>query len=287
MLKITQFESIFMTNNELMKKLLPVLLFCLSFYGISQDVKRTLVEGKIIVEGNDIVGITVYNTSSNKGAVTDENGMFKIAVALNDFIEVRALQYQNFDFKVSEAILKSKRIRLFLIEEINKLDEILVMTKGLSGNLDTDIGSVKTFNPKLDALYFGIKRSDEYEFSDDNRSKIENVAMHSQSQTMVNGLNIVNVVDQLLLPLFRSEVKDKKAAGISEVPVSSIKYYFGSAFLVDNFGIPEHRVEEFIRFVEDDENFDFTLLNYGKELEFLEVLSQKSAVFLDKNDDQD
>lgn len=270
-----------------MKKLLPLLLFCINFCAIAQDVKRVVVEGKIIVEGNDIEGITVYNTSSNKGAVTDENGEFNIAVALNDLIEVRALQYQNFDFKVSQAILSSKRIRVILIEEINKLDEVLVMTKGLSGDLDTDISSVKTFNPKLDALYFGIKKSDEYEFTDDNRSQINNIAMHSQSQTMVNGLNIRNVVDQLLLPLFRSKVKDKKAAGIPEVPVSSIKYYFGSSFLVDNFDIPEHRVEEFIRFVEDDENFDFTLLNYGKELEFLEVLSQKSQAFLGKKNDKD
>lgn len=270
-----------------MKKLLPILLFCISFYAVSQDIKRVIVEGKIIVEGNDIEGITVYNTSSNKGAVTDENGEFTIAVALNDFIEVRALQYQNFDFKVSEAILESKRIRVILIVEINKLDEVLVMTKGLSGDLDLDINSVKTYNPKLDALYFGIKRSDDYEFSDDNRSEINNIAMHSQSQTMVNGLNILNVVDQLLLPLFRSKVKDKKAAGISEVPVSSIKYYFGSSFLVENFDIPEHRVEEFIGYVEDDEDFDFTLLNYGKELEFLEVLNQKSKTFLNKKNDKD
>jgi hypothetical protein len=90
-----------------------------------------------------------------------------------------------------------------------------------------------------------------------------------------------------LLPLFRSEVKDKKAVGIAEVPVSAIKYYFGSTFLVENFDIPEHRVEEFIRYVEDDENFDFSLLNYGRELEFLEVLSQKSKSFLVKKDDND
>ncbi|WP_040247812.1 carboxypeptidase-like regulatory domain-containing protein [Psychroserpens mesophilus] len=270
-----------------MKKLIPILLFCLSFYATSQEVKRVVVEGTIIVEGNDIEGITVYNTSSNKGTVTDENGKFSIAVALNDFIEVRALQYQNFDFKVSEAILKSKRIRVILIEEINKLDEVLVMTKSLSGDLDTDITSVKTFNPKLDALYFGIKKSDEYEFTDDNRTEINNIALHSQSQTMVNGLNIRNVVDQILLPLFRSKVKDKESVGISEVPVSAIKYYFGSSFLVDNFGIPEHRVEEFIRYVEDDEKFDFTLLNYGKELEFLEVLSQKSKTFLEKKNATD
>lgn len=268
-----------------MKKLLLLFTSLSFFFATSQTFQRVKVDGKIIVEGNDVEGITVFNTSSNKGVITNENGEFTIEVALNDFIEFRALQYQNFDLQVNEAIIESKRMRVFLIEEINKLDEILVLTKGLSGDLKTDVGTVRTFNPKLDALYFGIKRSDEYEFSDDERSQIKNVAMHSQSQTMVNGLNIVNVVDQLLLPLFRSGVRDKKSAGVPDVPVSSVKYYFGSEFIIDNFNIPEHRVEEFIRFVEDDTDFDVTLLNYGNELEFLEVLYQKSKEFLNKKGD--
>lgn len=268
-----------------MKKALLILLTLLSISATAQKFQRIKVDGKIIVEGNDVEGITVFNTSSNKGVITNENGEFTIEVALNDFIEIRALQYQNFDLQVSQAIIDSKRMRVFLIEEINKLDEILVLTKGLTGELKTDVSTVKTFNPKLDALYFGIRKMDDNEFSDDLRSEVKNEAMHMQSQTMVNGLNIVNVVDQLLIPLFRSEVKDKEAAGIPDVPVSSIKYYFGSEFIIDNFNIPEHRVEEFIRFVEDDKNFDYSLLNYGKELEFLELLNKKSRVFLNTKRD--
>ena len=49
--------------------------------------------------------------------------------------------------------------------------------------------------------------------------------------------------------------------------------------MVANFNIPEHRVEEFIRYVES-EDFDFSLLNYGKEMEFLELLNKKSIEFL-------
>nr|WP_321222135.1 hypothetical protein [uncultured Psychroserpens sp.] len=270
-----------------MKKALLLLLILTSIHTYSQTFKRVEVQGKIIVEGDDVEGITVFNTSSNKGVITNKEGEFTIAVALNDFIEFRALQYQNFDMQINEAILQSKRMRVFLIEEINKLDEILVLTKGLTGELKTDVGTVKTFNPKLDALYFGVKKSDEYEFTDDPRSGIKNEAMHSQSTTMVNGLNIVNVVDQLLLPLFRSKVKDKEAAGVPDVPVSSVKYYFGSEFIIDNFKIPAHRVEEFIDYVEDDKDFDVTLLKYGKELEFLELLYEKSQEFLNESSVKD
>lgn len=262
-----------------MKKSILLLLLISSFTLVAQSVTRVEVSGKIIVEGSDISGITIFNTSSNQGTITDDNGEFKLKVTLNDVIEVSALQYQNISFKVNEDILKSKNMKLFLIEEINKLDEVIVFTKGLTGNLDTDLEATTPFKPKLDALYFGVKNSKEYGFEKDYKTEVENVTIDRQHQPMVNGLNIVNVVDQLLLPLFRSEVKDKKKAGIPDVPIESIKYYFGSEFLVDNFNIPEHRVEEFIRFVESGD-FDFSLLNYGKEMEFLELLNKKSIEFL-------
>tara|TARA_R110002072_G_scaffold145129_3_gene291339 strand:+ start:3888 stop:4688 length:801 start_codon:yes stop_codon:yes gene_type:complete len=262
-----------------MKKALLLFIFCISFSVVSQEIKREIIKGKIIVEGSDIEGITIFNTSSKKGSVTNLNGEFAIAVALNDFLEIRALEYQDFDVKINEDIWQSKRITIFLIEEINKLEEVVINSKRLTGNLKLDVNSAKKFNQKLNVVYFGMKSKESNNFSDDNIRQKKSLGVNQQVLTMVNGLNVVNVVDQLLIPLFRSEVKDKKAAGIPEVPVKSIKYYLGSNFLVENFNIPEHRVEEFIRYVED-ETFDFDLLNYGHEIEFLELLSQKSKTFL-------
>lgn len=256
-------------------------MFLSSIHVVAQTFNRVGVNGRIIVESNDIAGITVFNKSSNVGTITNEKGEFVLNVALNDLIEVSALQYQNISFKVNEAIISSKTIKVFLIEEINKLDEIILLPNKLSGSLVADMEKAKPFSPKLDALYFGIKNSDEFDFKDDYKSKVKNINMNSQQQTMINGLNIVNVVDQLLLPLFRSGVKDKKKTGVPDVPIESVKYYFGSEFLVDNFNIPEHRVQEFISYVESDD-FDFSLLNYGKEMEFLELLNKKSISFLDK-----
>ena len=47
--------------------------------------------------------------------------------------------------------------------------------------------------------------------------------------------------------------------------------------LVDNFNIPDRiALKNLFRFVESD-NFDFSLLNYGKEMEFLELLNNKKC----------
>jgi len=262
-----------------MRKVFTFLLILSTLNMVSQTLNSIEAKGKVIVESNDVAGITIFNTSLNNGTVSDENGEFTLTVRLNDVIEVSALQFQNIKFNVNKDIISSKTIKIFLIEQINRLDEIILLPNKLSGNLETDLQTTKMFKPKLDALYYGIKHKEEFEFENDNKTKVTNTAIATQHVTMVNGLNIKNVVGQLLLPLFRSKADNKKEKGIPEVPVAAIKYYFGSDFLVNNFNIPEHRVEEFIAYVEGGD-FDFTLLNYGKEMEFLELLNSKSIEFL-------
>ena len=206
-----------------------LLLVCLmSGFAFSQDFQRLNVDGKIIVESSDLGGITVFNASSNSGTITDDAGAFTLAVRLNDIIEVSALQFQNIKFTVNEAIMGSMSMKVFLIMEINKLDEIILLPQKLTGVLAEDMEVAKPFSPKLDALYYGIKHKDEFEFAQDYSTQTVNDAIGREHMPMVNGLNVINVVDQLLLPLFRSKVKNKEAKGIPEVPIEAVKYYFGA-----------------------------------------------------------
>lgn len=265
-----------------MKNIFFVIILLITASGFSQNLNRIQVNGKVIVESADVSGITVFNKTLNVGTITNENGEFTLDVKLNNIIEVSGVQYKNITFSVNEDIIESKSIKVFLIHEINELDEVVVFSKGLTGNLNADLEARTPYKLKLDVLYFGIKNKNEFEFEIDNTTKVNSVAMDAQHlPAMVNGLNIKNIVDQLLLPLFRSGVKNKKKAGVPEVPAHSIKYYLGSEFLVDNFNIPEHRVEAFVRYV-SDEAFDYNLLNYGKEMELLQLLSDRSVEFLNQ-----
>ncbi|TCK67331.1 carboxypeptidase-like protein [Winogradskyella wandonensis] len=265
-----------------MKKTLQLILLFLSLSASAQLI-RVEIKGQIIVEGDDLEGITIFNKTSGQGTISDAQGNFSINIKVGDVLQVRALQYQDFNIVINEAMIASRRLNVFLIQEINQLDEIVLSNKKVTGNLVTDLEAVPTFTPKMDAIYFAVKQEPQLNESRSEfiRNNINLTNATSQNKPLVNGLNLVNVVDQLLLPLFRSEVEDKDKVGVPEVPVEAIKYYFGSEFLSDNFGIPKHRVEEFIRYVER-KDFDFSLLNYGRELEFLELLNKKSIEFLEK-----
>ena len=264
-----------------MKKITLLLIVAFGFFGYSQNFNRVEVSGKIIVESDDISGITIFNATSNKGTITDDDGEFTLAVRLNDRIEVSALQFQNISFQVNEDIMESRSMKIFLIDDINQLDPVVLLPTKLTGTLQEDMTRSTPFKPRMDALYFALANMGEFEFEKDNKSEVRNIAINEERNRLVNGLNVVNIVDQLLLPLFRSKNSNKAQETVPEVPMDSYKYYFSAQFLENNFNIPEAQVEEFIQYVQD-ENFDSSLLLYGNEMSFLEQLTKKSKSFLEQ-----
>lgn len=254
-----------------------ILFFTLSaFFSYSQGLDRIEVSGKVIVDSDDLEGITVYNTGSKLGVITDENGTFKINVKLNDVLEFRALQFQEFRITIDENIMKTRQVSVFLIERLNALDEVILLPYGLTGNLNVDTESVKTFNPDMNAIYFGIKHSDAYEFPADYKSKVENKAMFPDGETLQHGLNVGNLMGIMIKPLFKkTDIKDK----VVSIPVSKLKDYYSSKFLIDNYQIPNDKIEDFVFWVENH-GLTFDLLESGRELEFMAFLGVKSNEYL-------
>ncbi len=154
-----------------MKSIILLLCCVFTLSAFSQDDERVTINGRIVVASNDKEGVTVFNTSSNKGAITDENGIFEIAVTLNDILEFSALQFQDFTVTITKNVIESKQITVLLVEEINKLDEVVLLPFGLTGNLDADLDNVRTYNVSLDAVYFGLDHIEEFDFSAERVTK--------------------------------------------------------------------------------------------------------------------
>lgn len=267
-----------------MKRL--ALIVCFLSFGLltfAQNVDRIKIKGRIIVETNDVEAVTVFNTSSNKGTITDSKGAFEIEVALNDVLEVSALQFEKFTVKIDERILSNKYLTVFLVEKINKLDEVVVMPYDmLTGDLVSDVKTVETFNPDLDAIYFGVNDVYSFEFTDDYKSRPDESVLREGEY--YNGFNVLGALSMVLKPVFNHKNKSKKPSQEELYPTISIEQkdlteVYGREFLTQTFNIPENQLEAFVAFVETD-TFDYSLLDTGNEMELIEYLYHQSQVFL-------
>ncbi|HAI18938.1 MAG TPA: hypothetical protein DCM10_13430, partial [Xanthomarina gelatinilytica] len=161
-----------------MKLFLPLIAFFMFLsFGMAQNDSRIEISGKVIVDSNDVEGLTVTNITSNRIAVTDFNGEFRIDVALNDKIKISALQYNTILVIVTDEILKSKQLTVFLDEHVTALDEVVILPFNLTGDLETDLTKVRTFNPKFETIYFGNVLSNENQYTDIQYQEVENTIL--------------------------------------------------------------------------------------------------------------
>ena len=270
-------------NNKLLFLFLSV-----SFFSFSQSIERVEISGRIIANESDVENVTVFNTSSNNGVITTENGVFKIKVAINDVLEISALQFEKSTITITEDIVETKKLTVFVVERVNKLNEILILPYDLSGNLTVDIESVETFNPDLDAIYFGLANIDDYQFADDSQSAVENIAMPRPH--IRYGMDFKIILGELFRTIFPKKPKSNSAKSPSENYYSpenkSLSDVYAHAFISQSFNIPEDKINAFLAYVEADD-FDTNLLNEGKEVMLIEHLVQKSKEFLSQSGERD
>ncbi len=272
-----------------MKKTLLLLFSFYALIAFGQDRERIAINGKIIVQSEDKEGVAVYNTSSNKGTATDKEGYFKISVAVNDVVQFGALQFQDFTVVISEKIINSKRLTVILVEEVNKLDEVVLLPFDLTGNFNTDLENVRTYNVSLDDVYFGLDHIEDFEFSADYKTEAESVAFNEYNPSMDNMLNVVNIAGFLLKQVVGVDIgksKTEKEKQLNKTPFKQALDAYSINYIHSNFDIPLDQVEAFIDYVEK-EGVDEDLFEKDKEMQLLERVSQLSQSFLKASGEKD
>ncbi|QAA81066.1 hypothetical protein EI546_04690 [Aequorivita sp. H23M31] len=267
----------------MVKKLLFLLFFIISPILIAQDIERVKVEGKIIVpQGEDAEGISVYNISSQKGTVTDEDGSFEIAVAENDRLQIFALQYKTFTVVMDKGVVEKRKLKIFLNPGITQLDEVVIRPYDLSGNIRADIEKIPTYSIGKDwdlsykSLEFG------YDFRPDEQSSIKgNVAEEALGTSHLEyGLNFVSIlggVGNLLFPKGEKSHSREKMQE-NEVLSNNMQKRFSREFIYDNFDIPRDKAFDFLYFAQA-EGLNKEMLKPENELELMSFLQQKSREY--------
>jgi len=278
-----------------MIKLVPtILIFLIASLSFSQEKQRVEVTGKIIVKDNEIEGITVFNSSSEMGTISDFDGNFKIEVGLHDRVEISALQFQKFTVIIDEGIVSERKMTVYLIEQVNKLPEILVSPYDLTGNIVVDVKRTKTTNLPFKEGEFDLDEMP-IDLTNDYKSEVYNpFVIGAGGKADQLGGDILGLVGMFLKPIFKKKNKKPKnredffpsVLGNSGDLQFDLRDMYNNKQLSDLTGIPEAKANEFIVYAEDN-GLNYNLLRQGKELEFVEALILRSKSFLAIQGDED
>lgn len=105
------------------------------------DAQSIEISGMVKSKTN-IENIHVINKSAQVFTVTDIRGEFIITAKLNDTLKFSSIQHKLKEVIVSEDIIAAKTLFVFLEEQVNELDEVVV-GKVLTGDLLSDINNVE------------------------------------------------------------------------------------------------------------------------------------------------
>jgi len=269
------------------KKLLLFLFFTSSLTFLwSQNLQRIEVKGVILSENQDVEGVTVFNTSSNKGTITNSNGEFVIDVALNDRIEVSALQFNPITMTVNEDVVESKQMKVYLIEQVNQLDAVLI-SSGLIGNIAVDIDNVKVL-PNLELNMGNMNMAFEYngDKAFDNQVVSDHLNAVMDKGRFYNGIDFVQIAGGIfgLFVTPKSRKLRKNTTPLNHTP-KDITNVFSHLYIAETFKISEEKVPAFMGFLESKE-INPELFKEENKLQLIDYLMKQSSLFLELNDNK-
>lgn len=256
-----------------MKKiLLSMLLLLFGFQAFAQSSNRVTIEGTIqMPEGEDAQGISIYNTTSNRGTVTNEQGAFKIPVAAGDSLVISAIQFQEFTVVINEAVIDSRQININVNEVVNQLPEVVVSPFDLTGNVTVDITRLRvvqvpdTLNSfRVQSMYFEADAAPNYQ------GPPRNTALDMNYRTMEHGLNFANLVRHLLVTGRRAQAERR--------PVNLDTYVrdiYSDEFFREHLDIERENITDFIYYA-DENGLDEEMMKEGNELDLIEFLVRQS-----------
>ncbi len=133
-----------------------IIFFFASLVVSSQD---HLFTGTLLHAGTKqpITGANIVNLTSLDGTTSDGNGMFALPAKINDSIIIAFMGYKTVNIKVTQENLH-KHQTIYMLEAPLALDEVIISSNQLTGNLQVDVNLIPIqkpidISPKIAAMF--------------------------------------------------------------------------------------------------------------------------------------
>ncbi len=128
------------------------LIFCFFFIGLQIIFSQTNEEyksfkGEVVSDSLNLSGIHIINKNSGAKSITNENGLFVIGVKKNDTIIISSIQIKPHIIVVNPKVFEQDQVKVYVEPFINQLENVVVKSHNLTGNLLNDIKDSGVKNP--------------------------------------------------------------------------------------------------------------------------------------------
>ena len=254
----------------------------------SQNVERITLKGKVVTDSLDVENITVFNISSNIGAVTDESGMFYIKAKENDTLFFQALSFTSKKYILTRKDFYVDELEIQLNIKINELNEIVVSPYTLTGDLEKDMKKIRVYIPFSSIDMKGVKY-----YEDDiyyESPKISTSPDHFASGgSSIDFKRISKGIGRLLgikgnpKKNVEAVIANRKLREVQSKSFSEhIKERYSHHFFVSTLKITNEQISSFLAFAELSSFELVEILNPENELQLLEYLILKGNEFKKK-----
>lgn len=233
-----------------MKQLYILLFSLISIQLYSQGI-RVKVKGEIKSDSIPVENVHIYNKTTNRGEISNANGIFQISVRLNDTLLFSNIQYVKKKVIISKKHLERKFITVSLSQSTNELEEIVIhnMAKSL-----------------------GLPNADKEPLEPTERK----INYYSKGGTINNLYGWISGDKKKLKKLQRLKDSDDEDFEKSMI-IMDVREQFQDAFFIKSLNISEERIDSFIYYCLDD-NFMF-LFSKERYIEIIDIFIKNREAF--------
>lgn len=242
----------------MIKYIFLAFLFLFSSLAFCQEV--TILKGKISADSLDGSSINIVNLTKETGTTNQASGEFEMKVSEMDTLIFSSLQFETLEIVITPEILKEDFLNVELIGKLNELDEVIISNVKLTGNLAYDLNQIKTYNQA--DFGFPLKKS---------MTPLERQMHRTRSTAMSWAFNSLNgTLDKLEKYEKIEKLKSVVQEGMKAVPL---------LFFIEDLGIPEEHVINFVYYCAENPNFHI-FLKPERGLELIEYYQMKAPKYL-------
>ena len=133
-------------------------LFCIFFLFVQicfgQHIERKVLKGRIVADSIEVENLTIFNITSNVGAVTNVDGKFSVKARATDTLFIQGISYDSKKYILTDKDFWLEELEIRLQIRVTELNEVEITPYTLTGIIEEDIKRIQVYGDgfaKIDA----------------------------------------------------------------------------------------------------------------------------------------